>query len=209
MKVLLPCSERECASPDRGLWRWWRGGGGRADVKVKTAHDKTFNFKGLSTWAWHPEGIGDVKVLQNTKDDPAELEAKFEPVFIEAVEAGLSPQPVEGHGRQPDLCGPLPAHRARHPGADDGQFKAGGLPGVAAVRAGDERHRDLRADCSSSTSRQKQGSIVGRFALRGRPRRTGGACRIRDGIASVMKVREVTGVRGSSPRRRTTVARCS
>ena len=30
-----------------------------ADVKVKTAHDKDFNFKGVSTWAWHPEGMGD------------------------------------------------------------------------------------------------------------------------------------------------------
>ena len=31
-----------------------------AGVKVRSQHDKTFDFRGLTTWAWHPEGAGDV-----------------------------------------------------------------------------------------------------------------------------------------------------
>ena len=29
-----------------------------AGVKVRSQHDKTFDFRGLTTWAWHPDGAG-------------------------------------------------------------------------------------------------------------------------------------------------------
>jgi len=61
-----------------------------ADVKVKTAVDKDFNFKGLTTYAWHPDGIGEDKVLQNTKDDAADLKRRFEPIFVDSLTRGLA-----------------------------------------------------------------------------------------------------------------------
>jgi len=61
-----------------------------AKVKVKVQHDKTFSFAGLKTYAWHPEGAGDVKMLQNTEDDPAKIKARLEPVIREAVDQELA-----------------------------------------------------------------------------------------------------------------------
>ena len=29
-----------------------------ASVKVRSQHDKAFDFRGLTTWAWHPDGAG-------------------------------------------------------------------------------------------------------------------------------------------------------
>lgn len=167
----------------------------RADVKVKTAHDKTFNFKGLSTWAWHPEGIGDVKVLQNTKDDAAELKAKFEPVFIEAVEAGFTARRLSKAAAGPAdlyvnyylLIGPGISAQTM------GQFMPPvaywGLPPFAPATSAIAIYEQgsLVIDVSSV----KQGSIVWRgLAIaevdRGRTPEER-ARRIRDGIASVMK----------------------
>ena len=61
-----------------------------AKVKVRVQHDKTFNFVGLKTYAWHPEGAGDVKMLQNTEDDPAKIKARLEPVIRQAVDEELA-----------------------------------------------------------------------------------------------------------------------
>ena len=75
-----------------------------AKVKVRTEHDKTFDFRGVRTYAWHPDGLGDVKVLEANADDPARLRAKLEPVIKAAVEAQLARRGlVPAAGGQPDL----------------------------------------------------------------------------------------------------------
>jgi len=57
-----------------------------ASVKVRSQHDKAFDFRGLTTWAWHPDGAGDVRMAVTAEDNPAAMKARFEPVIIDAVQ---------------------------------------------------------------------------------------------------------------------------
>jgi len=61
-----------------------------AKIKIKVQHDKSFSFVGLKTYAWHPDGAGDVKILENTSDDPAKIKEKLEPVLRQAVDQELA-----------------------------------------------------------------------------------------------------------------------
>jgi Domain of unknown function (DUF4136) len=61
-----------------------------AKIKVRTDYDKTFDFARVHTYLWHPSGAGDVKLLQNSGDDPAALRARFEPVIVGAVDQALT-----------------------------------------------------------------------------------------------------------------------
>ena len=74
-----------------------------AKVKVKTQYDKTFSFKGLHTFAWHPDGAGDVKLLQQSGDDPARLRADLEPVIVQSAEQELAKRGFTKVSGQPDL----------------------------------------------------------------------------------------------------------
>jgi hypothetical protein len=56
-----------------------------AGVKVKISFDKTYDFTRLKTYAWHPDGAGEVKMLQNSGDDPVALLERFDPVFKGAI----------------------------------------------------------------------------------------------------------------------------
>jgi uncharacterized protein DUF4136 len=60
-----------------------------AGVKIRTKKDDSFNFRGLRTWAWHPEGAGTVKMALTENDKPDELQRQFEPTIIEAVTSEL------------------------------------------------------------------------------------------------------------------------
>jgi len=71
-----------------------------AKVKIKTQFDKTFDFKSIKTFAWHPEGAGDVKVLQLSGDDPATLKTQLDPTITTTVEQGLA-----GRGLTPAPAG--------------------------------------------------------------------------------------------------------
>ncbi len=166
-----------------------------ADVKVKTAVDKDFDFKGLTTYAWHPDGIGDVKVLQNTKDDAADLKARFEPIFIESLTRGLASRNLTlVTDRSPDLY--VNYYLLIGPGSSS-QNMAMFLPPIS--------YWGLPAFVPATTSLQiyEQGSLVidvssvarGTIVWRGlavaevdRGRTEAErAQRIRDGIASLMK----------------------
>jgi uncharacterized protein DUF4136 len=61
-----------------------------AGVKVRSQQDKAFDFRGLKTWAWHPDGAGDVKMAVTADDNPAAMKARFEPVIIDAVEKSMA-----------------------------------------------------------------------------------------------------------------------
>jgi hypothetical protein len=61
-----------------------------AGVKVRTQRDKAFDFSTLRTYAWHPDGFGDVKVLTTTGGDPEAIRAQLEPAIRQAAEQGLA-----------------------------------------------------------------------------------------------------------------------
>ena len=61
-----------------------------AGVKVRSQHDKDFDFRGLTTWAWHPDGAGDVRMALTAEDDPAAMKARFEPVIVDAVQKEMA-----------------------------------------------------------------------------------------------------------------------
>jgi hypothetical protein len=60
-----------------------------AKIKVRVEYDKTFDFRVFHTYAWHPEGAGEVKMLQNT-DDPEQIRSRLEPVIRQAVDQELA-----------------------------------------------------------------------------------------------------------------------
>jgi hypothetical protein len=62
-----------------------------ADAKtdLKTDYDKTFSFAGLTTWAWHPDGAGDVRLAVSARDDPARVAARVDPIIVPAIEREL------------------------------------------------------------------------------------------------------------------------
>jgi len=61
-----------------------------AGVKVKISVDKTYDFTRLKTYAWHPDGAGEVKMLELSGDDPVALLERFDPVFKSAITAELA-----------------------------------------------------------------------------------------------------------------------
>jgi hypothetical protein len=74
-------------------------------VKIKTQFDKTFNFSKVHTYAWHPQGAGELKLLEQSGDDPARLKAMLDPIIQSEVERQLGARglvPATGGGT-PDL----------------------------------------------------------------------------------------------------------
>ena len=61
-----------------------------AGPKIRSQQDKTFDFKGLRTWQWHPEGAGDVRMAVTADDNPAAVKEKVDPVIKDAVQKELS-----------------------------------------------------------------------------------------------------------------------
>jgi hypothetical protein len=61
-----------------------------ADADITIDYDKTFSFAGLSTWAWHPQGAGDVRLALTADDDPKRVAARIEPVILPATERQLA-----------------------------------------------------------------------------------------------------------------------
>ena len=70
----------------------WTGGGPThaADTDITVEYDKTFSFAGLTTWAWHPDGAGDVRLALTPDDDPKRVAARIEPVILPATEKTLA-----------------------------------------------------------------------------------------------------------------------
>ena len=61
-----------------------------AGTDITIDYDKTFSFAGLSTWAWHPQGAGDVRLALTAEDDPKRVAARIEPVILPATERQLA-----------------------------------------------------------------------------------------------------------------------
>lgn len=65
-----------------------------AGPKVRAERDKTFDFRGLRSWAWHPSGAGDVRMALTASDNPAAVGARFEPVIKDAIQQGLAKRAI-------------------------------------------------------------------------------------------------------------------
>jgi hypothetical protein len=78
---------------------------GRADVKVRTDFDKSFDFSKLRTWAWNDAGAGDVKMARTADDDPEAVRQQAEPVIKESVAAELARRGLQAAapGAAPDF----------------------------------------------------------------------------------------------------------
>ncbi len=81
------------------------GGMLQGKVKVRAERDKTFDFKSVRTWDWHPQGAGEVKMAITADDNPAAVTARFGPAIKDAIGKGLSRAKVTeaAEGAQPQL----------------------------------------------------------------------------------------------------------
>jgi hypothetical protein len=61
-----------------------------AGVKVRADFDKEYDFTKPKTFGWHPDGAGEVKMLQLSGDDPVKLLERFDPVFKDAIATELA-----------------------------------------------------------------------------------------------------------------------
>ncbi len=61
-----------------------------AKIKIHTDYDKTFNFGGFHSWAWHPDGAGEVKMAVTPDDNPEAVRTRFEPMIKDAVAQALA-----------------------------------------------------------------------------------------------------------------------
>jgi len=61
-----------------------------AGVKVRADFDKEYDFTKPKTFGWHPDGAGEVKMLQQSGDDPVKLIERFDPVFKDAIATELA-----------------------------------------------------------------------------------------------------------------------
>ena len=78
-----------------------RGAAARVDVEVD--FDKTFDFAAAQTWAWHPNGAGQVLMARTQEDDPEAMRKRVEPVIVEAVTGEMSRRGLQAAASMPDL----------------------------------------------------------------------------------------------------------
>jgi hypothetical protein len=60
-----------------------------AGTDIDATFDKTFAFETVRTWAWHPDGTGNVQLAVSADDDPKKIHARIDPVIVPAVEKEL------------------------------------------------------------------------------------------------------------------------
>jgi hypothetical protein len=72
-------------------------------VDVKLQVDKAFDFRSVRTWAWHPEGPGEVKMARTGSDDPEAARQQAEPVIVSAVTEQMGRRGYQPAAEAPDL----------------------------------------------------------------------------------------------------------
>ena len=72
-------------------------------VDVNVEHDKTFDFRPVRSWAWNPQGAGDVKMARTQDDDPAPVKRRFEPTILDAVAMEMTRRGLMQAAAAPDL----------------------------------------------------------------------------------------------------------
>ena len=74
-----------------------------AKITIKSEADPSFTFAGLKTWAWHPDGTGNVRMAVTANSRPDELKGRVEPVLVPAVERELTGRGFTKVDASPDL----------------------------------------------------------------------------------------------------------
>jgi len=74
-----------------------------AKTDIHTEGDPAFSFAGLKTWAWHPDGAGDVKQAISKDTDPAAIAKRVDPIILPAVERELQSRGFTKTTQTPDL----------------------------------------------------------------------------------------------------------
>jgi hypothetical protein len=75
-----------------------------AKTEINVEADPKFSFDGLHTWAWHPDGSGDVKLALSADSDPKRVAALVDPVIVPAVEKEMTARKwSKATGAAPDL----------------------------------------------------------------------------------------------------------
>src|SRR5262245_37952551 len=62
--------------------------GAKTEISVKV--EKTFDFTAVRSWAWHPDGGGDVLMAVTADDDPEAVKQRIDPIIVPAVERELA-----------------------------------------------------------------------------------------------------------------------
>lgn len=76
---------------------------GAAAVKARINYDKMFDFKQVRTWAWSPEGAGQVVAGRSKDDDPESVKQRAEPVIFEAVNQEMPKRGLKPATGTPDV----------------------------------------------------------------------------------------------------------
>ena len=74
-----------------------------AGVTVRVEFDKKFDFKPVRTWAWNPQGAGDVKMARTPNDDPEAMKRRAEPWIMDEVATGMASRKMQQATAEPDL----------------------------------------------------------------------------------------------------------
>ena len=74
-----------------------------AGIDVAIDLDKSFDFASAKTWAWTPDGPGEVKMARTADDDPEAMRVRVEPVIVDAVTAELSRHGLQATTSSPDV----------------------------------------------------------------------------------------------------------
>jgi len=61
-----------------------------ARIKVQSDFDPNADFTTLKSWAWPPDGPGQMKMALTKDDDPEVPRKRFEPVIVAAVEEAMA-----------------------------------------------------------------------------------------------------------------------
>lgn len=74
-----------------------------AKTDIHSEGDPSFSFAGLKTWAWHPDGAGDVRQAISKETDPKEIARRVDPIILPAVERALQSRGFTKTTDKPDL----------------------------------------------------------------------------------------------------------
>jgi hypothetical protein len=72
-------------------------------IDVKVGFEKAFDFTRTRTWAWHPDGAGDVRMARSVDDDPVAMKEAAEPVILSAVMTEMDRRGLQFRADAPDV----------------------------------------------------------------------------------------------------------
>jgi uncharacterized protein DUF4136 len=61
-----------------------------AKTDITVDFDKTFSFAPLRSWAWHPDGAGDVRMAVSSSDDASRVAKRVDPVIVPTIEREMA-----------------------------------------------------------------------------------------------------------------------